>query len=470
MRTPVLLVVNDDARERELMERDLQKAYGERYTVRGVPWGAAGGIDHYAARPLVVVGYRFSPRAHQTRDFLVRNCVPFQWLDLERDPEARRMLEDAGVDASRLPIVRFPDGSELVQPSNGEIAERIGLRIRPAGAFYDFVIVGGGPTGLAAAVYAASEGLRTVLVERHAPGGQAGLSPMIENYLGFPAGLTGGDLARRAVAQARKFGAELVTPQFVTTIRADGSGRLVTLADGAVVRCQALLLAMGMEWRRLDVPGLDRLIGAGVYYGGTVAEALMCRNEDVYLVGGANSAGQAALSFARYARKVTMLVRGDSLAKSMSQYLIDHIEKTKNVEVRLRTTVTSVEGTTRLEALTVRDDARNTTETRPTHALFIFIGGVPHAQCVEGLVERDGHGFILTGGDLPRAGDPSRWRGWPLEREPFWLESNVPGIFAAGDVRHGSVKRVAAGVGEGAAAVQFVHQFLQSNVGDRPTT
>jgi thioredoxin reductase (NADPH) len=293
--------------------------------------------------------------------------------------------------------------------------------------------------------------LRTVLVERHAPGGQAGLSAMIENYLGFPAGLTGGDLARRAVAQALKFGAEIVTPQAVTGIRVEGPGRIVSLGDGSEVRTHALLLAMGIEWRKLDVPGIERLIGAGVYYGGTVAEAMLCRNEDVYVVGGANSAGQAALSFSRYARKVTMLVRGDSLAASMSRYLIEHIEQAKNVEVRLRTTVIGVEGTTRLEAITIRDGATDETERRPTHALFVFIGGVPHTQCVEGLVQRDGHGFILTGGDLARAdGDASRGHGWPLEREPFWLESSVPGIFAAGDVRHGSVKRVAAGVGEGA--------------------
>jgi thioredoxin reductase (NADPH) len=559
MPSPLLLVVDADQAERRLLERDLARAYGEKYRVRGVgsagdamgslrrcaraaepvalvladqhlpemtgsgllqrartmlpdtkrvvltPFAEveevvramrAGGIDHYvvkpwtppeqnlypalddlladwenrarsAAVPLRVVGHRFSPRSHETRDFLVRNCIPFQWLDLERDDEARRRLAEAGVDASRLPLVRFPDGTQLVQPSHAEIAEKIGLRVRPMGSFYDLVIVGGGPAGLAAAVYAASEGLRTVMIERHAPGGQAGLSSMIENYLGFPAGLSGGDLARRAVAQARKFEAEIVTPQSVTGIRVDGPGRIVSLSDGSEVRGHALLFAMGVQWRRLDAPGADRLIGAGVYYGGTVAEAMFCRDEEVFLVGGANSAGQAALSFSRYARKVIMLVRGDSLARSMSQYLIDQIEDTRNIEVRLRASVVGVEGTDRLEAITVRDGETGRDETFRTHAVFIFIGAVPHTQCVEGVLARDEHGFILTGPDL-RRGDGARPRGWPLDRDPFWLESSVPGIFAAGDVRHGSVKRVAAGVGEGATAVQFIHQYLQSNVSEGP--
>ena len=294
----------------------------------------------------------------------------------------------------------------------------------------------------------------------------AGLAPGVALPPGSLLPRTGA--ARRAVAQALKFGAEIVTPQAVTGIRVDGPGRIVSLGDGSEVRGHAVLLGMGIEWRKLDVPGIEPLIGAGVYYGGTVAEALLCRNEDVYVVGGANSAGQAALSFSRYARKVTMLVRGDSLAASMSRYLIEHVEQAKNVEVRLRTTVVGVEGTTRLEAITIRDGATDETERRPTHALFVFIGGVPHTQCVEGLVQRDGHGFILTGGDLAGDGDASRGHAWPLEREPFWLESSVPGIFAAGDVRHGSVKRVAAGVGEGATAVQFVHQYLQSSVAAGP--
>jgi thioredoxin reductase (NADPH) len=273
-----------------------------------------------------IVGSRFSPQSHRTRDFLVRNCVPFEWLDVERDEEARQLLATAGEKASRLPIVLFPDGTQLVQPTDTEIAEKIGLRVRPGKTFYDLVIVGGGPAGLAAAVYGASEGLRTVIVERHAPGGQAGLSSMIENYLGFPAGLRGADLARRAVAQARKFEVEIITPQLVTGLHVEGSSRVVTLGDGSQLRCHVVLLATGVEWLRLDVPGIDRLIGAGVYYGGTLAEAFFCRNEDIYIVGGANSAGQAALQFSRYARTVTLLVRGDSLSKSMSKYLIEQIE------------------------------------------------------------------------------------------------------------------------------------------------
>jgi thioredoxin reductase (NADPH) len=418
-----------------------------------------------SARParaaIRVVGYRFSPRSHETRDFLARNCVPFEWLDVERDEEARRLLAAAGVKASDLPLVRFPDGTQLVQPTNAQIAERIGLRVRPAATFYDLVIVGGGPAGLAAAVYGASDGLRTVMVERHAPGGQAGLSSKIENYLGFPAGLSGADLARRAVTQAKKFEVEVVTPQTVTGVRAEGSSRVVTLGDGSELRCHVVLLATGVEWRRLDVPGIERLIGAGVYYGGSLAEAFFCRDEDVCIVGGANSAGQAALHFARYARVVTLLVRGDAL--TMSRYLIDQIEATANVRVRLRTTVVEVHGAERLEAITILDAATGTRETLPTNAVFVFIGGTPNSDAFKDVVERDGHGFVLTGPGLATAGgDGHRPASWPLERDPFWLESSVPGIFAAGDVRHGSVKRVAAGVGEGATAVHFVHEYLSS--------
>lgn len=416
-----------------------------------------------AVEGLRVIGSRFSPEAHQIRDFLVRNCVPFEWLDIERDEEARRLLGGSELKTSRLPVVVFPDGTQLAQPTNAEIAQKIGLRVRPEGEFYDLVIVGGGPSGLAAAVYGASEGLRTVMVERHAPGGQAGLSSLIENYLGFPAGVSGADLARRAVAQARKFEVEIVTPQTVTGLRAENSSPIVTLSDGTELRSHVVLLATGVQWRRLEVPGIDKLVGAGVYYGGTVAEAFFCRNEDVYIVGGANSAGQAALYFARYARNVTMLVRGESLDEGMSRYLIDQIEATKNIKVRLRTTVIEVHGEDRLEAITIFDAARNEKETVPTNALFIFIGALPHTEWLQPIVERDEHGFILTGPDLPRANGNGHFpKGWVLDRDPFWLESSQPGVFVAGDVRHGSVKRVAAGVGEGATAVQFIHQYLGS--------
>jgi thioredoxin reductase (NADPH) len=430
-------------------------------------WEPSSGL---AAGSVRVIGYRFSPRSHETRDFCARNCVPFQWLDIERDTEARRLFAASGVKASALPLVIFPDGTQLVQPTNAEIAERIGLKVRPEGKFYDLVIVGSGPAGLAASVYGASEGLRTVMIERHAPGGQAGLSSMIENYLGFPAGLSGRDLARRGVAQARKFGVEIVAPQTVTRLRADGPSRVVTLSDGSELSAHVVLLTPGVEWRRLDVPGIERLTGAGVYYGGTLAEAFFCRGEDIYIVGGANAAGQAALYFSRYAKTVTMLVREDSLAKYMSQYLIEQIEATRNVRVRLQTIVVGVQGDTRLEAITIRDTAAGKEDTLPTSALFIFIGAEPHTEWLDGVVERDSRGFILTGPDLEdrsAGGKMERPSGWTLEREPYRLESSVPGIFAAGDVRSGSVKRVAAGVGEGAAAVQFIHQYLGSTRQER---
>ena len=418
------------------------------------------------ARPPVeglrVVGSRYSPESHQVRDFLVRNCVPFQWLDVERDEEARRLLGKAG-DRQSLPLVIFPDGTQLAQPTNAEIAQKIGLKVRPEADFYDLVIVGGGPSGLAAAVYGASEGLSTVMVERHAPGGQAVLSSLIENYLGFPAGLSGSDLARRAVAQAKKFQVEIVTPQTVTGLIVDGSSRGVTLSDNTELRCHVALLATGVQWRRLDVPGIDRLVGAGVYYGGTVAEAFFCRGEDVYIVGGANSAGQAAVYFSRYARTVTMLVRGESLDESMSRYLIDQIEAIENIKVRLRTTVVELHGEEHLEAITIFDAATNEKETVPATSLFIFIGALPQTEWLQSVVQRDSHGFIFTGPDLPRSESNGHWpKGWALNRDPFWLESSQPGIFVAGDVRHGSVKRVAAGVGEGATAVMFIHQYLAS--------
>lgn len=418
------------------------------------------------ARPPVeglrVVGSRYSPEAHQTRDFLTRNCMPFQWLDVERDEEARRLL-GSNADKHSLPLVLFPDGTQLTQPTNAEIAQKIGLKIRPEADFYDLVIVGGGPSGLAAAVYGASEGLRLVMVERHAPGGQAGLSSMIENYLGFPAGLSGADLARRAVAQAKKFKVEIVTPQVVTGVTVDGSSRGVKLSDDTELNCHVVLLATGVQWRRLDVPGIDSLVGAGVYYGGTVAEAFFCRGEDIYIVGGANSAGQAAVYFSRYARTVTMLVRGESLSENMSRYLIDQIEATKNIEVRLRTTVVEVHGQEHLESITIFDAAKNEQETVSATSLFIFIGALPHTEWLESVVQRDAHGFIFSGPDLPRDESNGHFpKGWTLDRDPFWLESSQPGVFVAGDVRHGSVKRVAAGVGEGATAVQFIHQYLGS--------
>jgi thioredoxin reductase (NADPH) len=417
---------------------------------------------------VAVVGYRFSPRSHETRDFLVRNGVPFRWLDVDRDEEARRLVAASGTRAHQLPLVILPDGSRLVQPTKAVLAERIGLEVRPGDTFYDLVIVGAGPAGLAAAVYGASEGLRTVMVERRAPGGQAGESALIESYLGFPAGLTGADLARRAVAQAREFEVEIVTPQAATALRAEGSSRVVTLGDGSELRGHAVLLATGVEWRRLDAPGVERLTGAGVYYGGTETEAFHCRGEDVYIVGGGNSAGQAALHFARHARAVTLLANEESLSGSMARYLVEQIEGTPNVGVRLRTVVVEAHGGDRLEAVTIRDEATGGEETVPTNALFVFIGAAPRTEWLAGAVARDGRGYILSGPEraAPRGEGHGR-PGWNLARDPFSLESSLPGVFVAGDVRRGSVKRVAAGVGEGAAAIRLVHRYLSPLMAER---
>jgi thioredoxin reductase (NADPH) len=404
------------------------------------------------------LGLRWSPQSHAVRDFLGRHQIPYQWLDVEVDAEARRLVEQPGTETPRLPLVLFPDGSRLEEPTPIQIAEKIGMRTRAEKPFYDLIVIGAGPAGLAAAVYGASEGLRTVVIEREAPGGQAGTSSRIENYLGFPAGLSGADLTRRAVDQARRFGVELLSPQEVMKVRVEDPYRIITLGDASELSCHALLLATGVAYRKLDVPGCDRLAGAGVYYGAALTEALSCAGEDVYVIGGANSAGQAAMHFSRYARRVVMLVRGGSLQKSMSQYLIDQIAETPNIEVRPRTRVLSVDGETHLDCLTIQDDSTGQRATEPATSLFIFIGAAPRTECLEGVVERDERGFILSGRDL--ISDGRRPRGWTLDRDPYLLETSVPGIFVAGDVRHGSVKRVASGVGEGAIAVQFIHQYL----------
>jgi thioredoxin reductase (NADPH) len=405
-----------------------------------------------------VIGNRWSPHSHQVKDFLARNQVPYQWLDIELSEEAQELIKYANCDRLSLPVVLFADGSSLLQPANIQIAEKIGLQTQAGKPFYDLIIVGGGPAGLAAAVYGASEGLKTVMVEREAPGGQAGTSSRIENYLGFPSGLSGNDLARRAVTQARRFGVEILTPQEVTGIRVEDPYRFITLADGSEISCHALILALGVAWRRLNVPGLDHLTGAGVYYGAAQTEAMTCVGEDVYIVGGANSAGQAAMYFSKYARKVTMLVRGDSLAKSMSQYLIEQIAETPNITVQVHSSVIEAKGETSLEAITIANAVTGVTQTVPATSLFIFIGAQPRTNWLDGVVERDDRGFIITGPDLKHEG--RRPKGWTLERDPYLLETNVPGIFAVGDVRHNSVKRVASGVGEGSICVQFVHQYL----------
>jgi thioredoxin reductase (NADPH) len=408
-----------------------------------------------------VLGTRWSPQCYAIRDFLARNQAPYQWIDVEtadQVAEVRRLVDAAGAEASSLPMVLFPDGTSLANPSTGQLAEKLGLRIRPEMAFYDLVIVGGGPAGLAAAVYGASEGLRTVLIEMEAPGGQAGMSSRIENYLGFPSGLSGGDLARRAVAQARRFGVEILAPQQVTGVRVEGPSRMVKLAAGTDIGCKVLLIATGVAYRKLDVPGAESLQGCGVYYGSAMTEAMSCQGQDVYIVGGANSAGQSAMFFSKYARRVVMLVRGDSLSASMSQYLIDQIKKTPNIQVEAHSQVVEVHGDGHLESISIHCTDSGKTETVPTSLLAIFIGAEPNTNWLSGVVERDQRGFILTGADLVR--DGKRPPRWPLARDPFWPETSVPGIFAAGDVRHGSVKRVASGVGEGSIAVQFTHQYL----------
>jgi len=408
-----------------------------------------------------VLGTRWSPRSYELRDFLARNHVPYQWVDVElsaNDPETKGLLDVLGPEASNLPVVLFPDGTKLLEGAPSEIAQKVGLRTRAQTDFYDLAIIGGGPAGLAAAVYGASEGLHTVIVEREAPGGQAGMSSRIENYLGFPTGLSGGDLARRAVVQAQRFGVEILSPQEAVSARTEGSYRIIKLADGSEISCHALLVATGVQWRRLDAPGIDKLQGAGVYYGGGATEALSCKGEIIYVVGGANSAGQAAMNFARYAEKVVVLVRGEGLAATMSQYLIDQIQQTANIQIWTHASVTEAHGDKRLEEISVLCSDTNKVERAPASSMFIFIGALPRTDWLAGLVERDQRGFILTGPDLLRDGE--RPKGWTLDRDPFLLETNVAGIFAVGDVRHGSVKRVASGVGEGSVAVQFIHQYL----------
>ncbi len=409
-----------------------------------------------------LIGNRWSPHSHEAKDFLARNQVPYQWMDIESSEEAQQLVAYANCDQLHLPLVLFADGSNLMQPTNMQIAEKIGLQTQAEKPFYDLIIVGGGPAGLAAAVYGASEGLRTVLIEREAPGGQAGTSSRIENYLGFPRGLSGGDLARRAVTQAKRFGVEILSPQEVQGFRVQDQYRFVQFADGTEVSCHALILALGVSWRRLDLPGLDHLTGAGVYYGAAQTEAMSCQGEEVYIIGGANSAGQAAMYFSRYAHKVTMLVRSDSLAKSMSQYLIDQIAETPNITVQTHSSVLEAKGETSLEAITIQNTLSGETQTVPATSLFIFIGAVPRTDWLDGAIQRDERGFILTGPEIPL--NEGRIKGWTLPRDPYLLETNVPGVFAVGDVRHGSVKRVASGVGEGSICVQFVHQYLSKVV------
>lgn len=405
-----------------------------------------------------VIGHRWSPLTHDVKDFLARNRSPYLWMDVETEKDICARLTSLDMGDDDLPVVLFPDGSHLAKPSIIELANKLGLKTQAQAEFYDLIIIGGGPAGLAAGVYGASEGLKTLMVEREAPGGQAGTSSLIENYLGFPEGVTGQELARLAVAQAEKFNVEILAPQEVVGIRVEDPYRYVKLKDGSEVGAYAVVIATGVTWRRLNVPGLEQLTGAGVYYGAAMTEAMACRDERVFIVGGANSAGQGAMYFSRYASHVTMLVRGDGLARTMSQYLIDQIEKTSNIEVRACVQVVKAHGNERLEAIDILDANGDRVETVPATSLFIFIGAEPCTEWLDGIVARDDHGFLLTGPDLMRDGKyPPNWK---RDRDPLLLETDVPGIFAAGDVRHGSVKRCAAGVGAGSISVQFVHQYL----------
>jgi thioredoxin reductase (NADPH) len=414
-------------------------------------WQASAALEAGGVR---IVGHRFSKDTHDLRDFLARNRVPARWLDVERDAEARELLTVAQVEPDRLPVALLEDGTVLEKPSLLELAERLGIAVRPAQDHYDLVIVGGGPAGLAAAVYGGSEGLKTVLVEREAPGGQAGQSSRIENYLGFPAGLSGSDLARRATDQARRLGAELLTVQDAAGLRVEGAGRFVELNGGGTLSANCVLVASGVSYRQMDAPGFADFTGAGVYYGAAMTEARSCEGQHVVIIGGANSAGQAAVYFSGYAGKVTMLVRADSLVTSMSHYLIEQIDALPNVEVRTRTQAVGAEGDGRLERIHTRD-REGGERTEEVDACFVFIGAAPRTDWLEGVVARDERGFVLAGPEV-------RDRGWPLRRDPYVLETSVPGVFVAGDVRARSIKRVASAVGEGSMAVSLIHEYLAS--------
>lgn len=423
-------------------------------------------LDEWSAKagPLLegirVAGTTMSSATYMVKRFLSANHIPYQWCDIDADHSMRALVEAVEPGLARLPVVFYPDGTTLVQPGPRELAQQSNLDIRPKQRFYDLVIVGGGPAGLAAAVYAASEGVATVLVERDAPGGQAGTSSSIENYLGFPDGISGADLARRATAQVRRFGAEILTAQEVVRVGRNDPYRDVELADGSKISCYAVVIASGMEVRRLDVAGLDALVGAGVYYGSALSEAVLYRGRDVFVVGAANSAGQAAVYFARHARTVTVLMRGPDLRRGMSQYLVDRINETANIIVQPNSVVAGVGGTGRLESIDVQDTETGARRTLPAAAMFIFIGSAPRTGMVAELVDLDEKGFILTGREALR--DGRRPKGWTANREPFLFETSAPGVFAVGDARRGSGKRVASAVGEGSATVSAVHEYLKT--------
>ena len=418
-------------------------------------WAAT---DHQPVPETKVVGHRWSARSSQVREFLARNRVPYRWYTSD-SPEGQRLLEAAVADPREIPLVVTPDGTALKSPSDSELAGHVGLRTTPAKDFYDLVVIGGGPAGLGSAVYGASEGLKTVLVERTATGGQAGQSSRIENYLGFPDGVSGAQLTDRARRQAEKFGAELITTRDVVGLEINGAGRTVRFADGDSIDAHTVILATGVSYRQLAAEGCDRLTGRGVFYGSALTEAANCKQQDVYIVGGANSAGQAAVYLARGARSVTLLVRGESLTQSMSYYLIQQIEGIENIHVRTCCEVVEAQGDKYLERITLQDKNTGQAETVEAGWLFVFIGAAPRTDWLDGVVVRDERGFVLAGPDLAVEGEPPP--GWNLDRQPFHLETSVPGVFAAGDVRSESAKRVASAVGEGAMAVMLVHRYIE---------
>ena len=445
-------------RPRPLLAEAVGSTRGEVVSRRRQPHRAVARHGRIAVTETRVVGHRWSARSFEVRDFLARNSVPYRWHSSE-EPEGQRLLAAAGVELTNIPLVVTSQGKYLVAPSLGELAASVGLSTAPTTDFYDVVIVGGGPAGLGAAVYAASEGLRTVLVERQATGGQAGQSARIENYLGFPDGVTGTQLTDRARRQAQKFGAEVLTTRDVIGLDVRASSRAVQFADGGEVVAHAVLLATGISYRKLGMPGAETLTGRGVFYGSAATEAPACGGEDVYIVGAGNSAGQAAVFLSRHARRVTLLARADTLEHTMSYYLIRQIDDIPNVDVRLTTEVIAVHGDDHLEQLTLCDHGAGTQETVRAGYLFVFIGAEPRTEWLEGVIARDSRGFVLTGPDLLR--DGKRPRGWNLDRDPHYLEASAPGVFAAGDVRANSIKRVASAVGEGAMAIQLLHTYLE---------
>jgi len=418
-------------------------------------WLAA---DHRPVPETKVIGHRWSMRSSGVREFLARNQVPYRWYSAD-EPEGQRLLAAAGADQDVLPVVITPDGEALIEPSDPELAIRVGLATTPSDSFYDLIVIGGGPAGLGAAVYGASEGLRTVLVERTATGGQAGQSSRIENYLGFPDGVSGAQLTERARRQAARFGAEVLTTREAVGLEVNGSARTVRFSDGTAIGAHTVILATGVSYRQLAATGLAPLTGRGVFYGSSLTEAASCERQDVYIVGGANSAGQAAVYLSRHARSVTLLVRGPSLRQSMSHYLIQQIGGIERISVRACTEVVAADGTDHLDRLTLRDTATGSTQNVPAEWLFVFIGAAPLTDWLDGVVVRDSRGFVVTGPDLSVGGE--RPAGWRLDRAPYHLETSVPGVFVAGDVRAESAKRVASAVGEGAMAVMLVHRYLE---------